>query len=65
MTREELAKLHDNLLQELQKRESLGGYGADAEVIKFLTASLWMTVGQVAKHEREIVSLKSLLKKKK
>lgn len=65
MTKEELNKLHDNLLRELQKREALGGYGADAEIIKFLTASLWMTVGHLSQMERTIARLKRTPKKRK
>lgn len=65
MTREELATLSNNLLQELKKRESLGGYGADAEVIKFLTASVWMIANHLVHVERNIARLKRPPKKKK
>lgn len=65
MIRAELLTLEANLMHVLQQRVNLGGYGADAEIIKFLTACLLDATRQLIQHDKEIARLKRAPKKKK
>lgn len=60
MTRSQLETMLFNLATEYDNRKRLGGYSADAPVIKFLTECCMLMAGHLVKTEKELNKLKRL-----